>query len=285
MPELPDVEGFRRLVVEHLAGREIREVRVRNASLVRNATAADLRRALEGRTVTRVERQGKWLLVEAGEAEVLLHFGMTGELTWRATQDEPPHPHDRLQIMAGGGELRYRDQRKLQGIWLAADRQGARQVMGEQGPDALGVRASDFERALAGRRGGLKAVLMDQTAIAGLGNLLADEILWQARLHPRRRASDLDRSALSQLHRTMGRVLRASVRAGGVPVRRGWLTAVRDDESAPCPRCGGPLRRDRAGGRRTFWCPRCQGTGIAAGQPDPSLSRSAPAPPGPAPSA
>jgi formamidopyrimidine-DNA glycosylase len=259
VPELPDVEGFRRIVATRMAGQQIRHVRVRDASLLRNTTAAELRRSLEGRTVRAAERQGKWLLVDAGGPELLLHFGMTGELEWTSNPDATAHPHDRLQITADRGELRYRDQRKLQGIWLAGDRSGAGRVMGQQGPDALGLRAADLERALAGRRGGLKAVLMDQTVIAGLGNLLADEILWQAKLHPRRRAGDLSRSEVAGLHRTLGRVLRTSVRAGRVPARRGWLTGVRDDEEAPCPRCGGRLRRDRAGGRRACWCPTCQG--------------------------
>lgn len=267
MPELPDVEGFRRVVAEHARGRRIHEVRVRDASLLRNTTATALRRALEGRTVAGAERRGKWLLIPAGDSggsgascdpTLVLHFGMTGELHWVPTRDQPPHPHDRLQLVADGGELRYRDQRKLQGIWLAGDREQLEEVVGPEGPDALGLRAADLERALQGRRGGLKAALMDQTVVAGLGNLLTDEILWQARLDPRRPAGRLDRSELSALHRALGRVLRTSVRAGRVPARRGWLTAVRDREDAPCPRCGGPLRRERTGGRRTCWCPRCQ---------------------------
>lgn len=236
-------------------------MRVRDSSLLRNASPAQLSHALEGRTVAGAERQGKWLLVATGgsrDPELLLHFGMTGELLWGSAQDQP-HPHDRLHIAADGGALKYRDQRKLQGIWLAGDREHAEQIMGGQGPDALGLRAASLERMLQGRRGGLKSVLMDQSVIAGLGNLLSDEILWQARLHPRRRARDLNRSEVSALHQAMGRVLRASVRAGRVPSRRGWLTGVRDQDAASCPRCSAQLRRDRAGGRRTCWCPSCQG--------------------------
>lgn len=267
MPELPDVEGFRRVVAEHARGRRIHEVRVRDASLLRNTTATALRRALEGRTVAGAERRGKWLLIPAGgsggsggsgEPILVLHFGMTGELHWVPTRDQPPHPHDRLHLVADGGELRYRDQRKLQGIWLAGDRGQVERVIGPEGPDALGLRAADLERALHGLRRSLKAALMDQNVVAGLGNLLTDEILWQARLDPRRPAGQLGRSERSALHRTLGRVLRTSVRAGRVPAREGWLTAVRDEKGASCPRCGRPLRRDRIGGRRTVWCPSCQ---------------------------
>lgn len=261
MPELPDVEGFRR-VAEHARGLRVDEVRVRDASLLRNTTAADLRLALEGRTVAGAERHGKWLLILVDGSHgptLLLHFGMTGELHWIAAEDQrPPHPHDRMHLVAGGGELRYRDQRKLQGIWLAGDRGQVERVIGPEGPDALGLRAADLERALHGLRRSLKAALMDQNVVAGLGNLLTDEILWQARLDPRRPAGQLGRSERSALHRTLGRVLRTSVRAGRVPAREGWLTAVRDEKGASCPRCGRPLRRDRIGGRRTVWCPSCQ---------------------------
>ena len=261
MPELPDVEGFRR-VAERARGRRIDVVRVLDASVLRNTTAAGLRRALEGHTVAGARRHGKWLLIPAGgdhRPTLLLHFGMTGELHWVAAEDRPPpHPHDRLHLVTDGGELRYRDQRKLQGIWLAGDREQVAQVIGPEGPDALGLRAADLERALQVRRGGLKAALMDQNVVAGLGNLLTDEILWQARLDPRGRADQLDRSSLSALHRTLGRVLRTSVPARRVPARKGWLTAVRDEKDAACPRCGRPLRRERIGGRRTVWCPSCQ---------------------------
>jgi formamidopyrimidine-DNA glycosylase len=99
---------------------------------------------------------------------------------------------------------------------------------------------------------------MDQHVVAGLGNLLTDEILWRARLHPSQQVAGMDRSELGRLHRAMGSVLETSVEAGRVPPRPSWLTGVRDDDEPVCPRCRAALRRSRAGGRRSWWCPRCQ---------------------------
>jgi formamidopyrimidine-DNA glycosylase len=120
------------------------------------------------------------------------------------------------------------------------------------------VTPRQLDRILEGRRGAIKAVLMDQKVIAGLGNLLADEILWRACIHPRRPAGSLTAQERRELHRQMRSVLRASVRAGRVPSRPSWLTGARDQRDARCPRCGAPLCRGRIGGRTTVWCPNCQ---------------------------
>lgn len=257
MPELPDVEGFRRVIDRHARGRRITRVEAADASVLRNTTAAALERALRGRRFRPPERHGKWLLARTDGPTVLLHFGISGELVW-AEGDEGRHAHDRVIVITEGGELRYRDQRKLQGIRLAADGDGIEEITGRQGPDALGLSRRDFEGALADRRGGLKATLMDQSVVAGLGNLLTDEILWRAGLHPGRRAAGLDHDEVGRLHRAMRSVLRTSVSAGRVPPRPSWLTGVRDHDAPACPRCGAALRRSRAGGRRSWWCPRCQ---------------------------
>jgi formamidopyrimidine-DNA glycosylase len=182
---------------------------------------------------------------------------MTGALVW-APHGEKRHSHDRVVLVLERGELRFRDQRKLQGIWLAREDDEADRILGRQGPDAYGLSRSQLEEVLVGRRGGLKALLMDQRVVAGLGNLLTDEILWRARLHPSRRVEGLDQGQLGRLHRVLGSVLEASVKAGRVPPRPSWLTGVRDDEAPACPRCGTGLHRSRAGGRRSWWCPSCQ---------------------------
>ncbi|MGW0763236.1 zinc finger domain-containing protein [Streptomyces sp. NPDC002814] len=116
----------------------------------------------------------------------------------------------------------------------------------------------EFLELLSGRRGAVKSALMDQSVIAGLGNLLCDEILWRARVAPRNPARNLDETTLRRIHAAMGRVLTTSVRDGRVSPRRSWLTGRRDDSDPKCPRCGDPLRSSRSAGRRTVWCPRCQ---------------------------
>lgn len=268
MPELPDVEGFRRVLADCARGRTIKRVDVRDTGVLHGTTTRHFRDALEGRRFTEPGRHGKWLLAHTGGPTVLMHFGMTGRLVCART-DDALHPHDRVLFTLGGGrQLRYRDQRKLKGLWLD-DGRGTTPFPGGagpggagpggQGPDALAVPRARFDAALTGRRGGLKAALTDQSLLAGLGNLLADEILWQARLHPSRTAASLTDEERATLYRTMRRVLRSSVRAGQVPPRDDWLTGRRDAPGeAPCPRCGTRLRSGRIAGRTTVWCPYCQ---------------------------
>jgi formamidopyrimidine-DNA glycosylase len=253
IPELPDVEGFRRRLARHAGGR-IRGVEVLDAGVVRNTSAAGLHRALTGRHLEQPERRGKWLLARTDGPVLLLHFGMTGSLEWNGA----PHPHDRVVLQLNDGELRYRDQRKLQGLWLAHDDEEAARITGPVGPDALGLPKAELQNRLASKRTGLKAALMDQATVAGLGNLVNDEVLWRARLHPNRRPGSLSPAEWGRLHRALGSVLRSSVKEGRVPRRRSWLTGVRDDRQPTCPRCRAALRRTKTAGRTTVWCPSCQ---------------------------
>jgi len=258
VPELPDVEAYRRFFARHAAGHTVRRVVVTDPTIARNAAPDTLDRALRGRRFEEPERHGKWLLCWTDGPALLLHFGMTGDLVWSG--DEPErHRWDRVILELEHGELRYRNMRKLGGVWLAHDREEADGVTGGLGPDALAVGRREFLQRLARRRGGLKALLMDQRFVAGVGNLIADEVLWQARLHPRRRAESLDDAARVELYRKMHWVLKESVeRFDYVPRKRGWLNHVRGNPGAVCPRCRTPLARITAGGRTTYFCPTCQ---------------------------
>jgi formamidopyrimidine-DNA glycosylase len=258
VPELPDVEGFRRVLVSCAKGRIIRHVGVRDAGVLHGVSVRQLRDALEGRRFTEPERRGKWLLARTGGPTLLLHFGMTGRLVCGRADDEV-EPHDRvLFALSGDRRLHYCDQRKLQGLWLADDDAGVARVLGRQGPDALAVDRAEFEAAFSVRRGRIKTALIDQSLLAGLGNLLADEILWRSGLHPATRSGDLTEPELRRLYTHVRRTLRSAVAAGCVPPRDSWLTGHRDDPDPICPRCGAHLRRSRLAGRGAVWCPRCQ---------------------------
>jgi formamidopyrimidine-DNA glycosylase len=260
MPELPDVEGFRRVLETCAKGRVIQRVDVRDAGVLHGVSARRLSDALEGRRFTKPERHGKWLLARTGGPTLILHFGMTGRLLC-AHPDDEAEAHDRVLFTVGGDrQLRYRDQRKLQGLWLADESDVAR-LLDRQGPDAMAVDRRAFEALLSARRGRVKTVLTDQSVLAGLGNLLADEILWRAGLRPAGRASDLTEAERRRLYTHMRRTLRSAVTAGCVPPRDSWLTGHRDDPLPACPRCGAPLRRTRIAGRGTVWCPQCQPDG------------------------
>lgn len=258
MPELPDVEGFRRTLASCAEGRRVERVEVADPGVLHGVTPQRLRKDLEGRRFAEPRRHGKWLIAPTDGPTLLLHFGMTGRLVCGAATD-PPGRFERVALtLDDGRRLGYEDQRKLRGIWVAPTDADIGPILGEQGPDALSLSRSDFDELLKGRRGGIKATLTDQSVIAGLGNLLGDEILWRARIPPRRATSALTNDERERLYNSMREVLRASVRAERVPDRPGWLTGRRDDPDPHCPRCGHPLRRTRVAGRTSVWCPHCQ---------------------------
>lgn len=257
MPELPDVEGFRRELSTALPGQRIRHVRVKDPGILRNATAQTFARRLTGHRFSAPRRHGKWLILPTDGPTLLIHSGMTGH-PYYAADGGDEIGHERLVVSLDKGELRYADLRKLRGVWLADDQDDVAHVTGPQGPDALGIGLPAFRDALRGRRGQLKTTLMDQSVIAGLGNLLADEICWRARILPTRSVADLDGDDLRDLHRATTRVLQTAVRHGRVPGLPRWLIGVRDDPEPRCPRCGTRLTRGRVGGRTSWWCPRCQ---------------------------
>lgn len=257
MPELPDVEGFRATFADHAQGRRIERVEVIDSGVLRGVEPEALSAALAGRRVRAPTRHGKWLLAPTDGPTLMLHFGMTGDLGWFPA-GAPRHRHDRVVFAVDDGELRYRDMRKLQGLRLAPDPDAVARELAELGPDASTVSRRDVDGLLDARRGAIKGVLMDQRALAGLGNLLADEILWRARIHPQVPARELSPEQRRRLVDELRKVLRAAIPAGRVPPRPRWLTGVRDDPDARCPRCGTTLRHRRVAGRGTVWCPRCQ---------------------------
>jgi formamidopyrimidine-DNA glycosylase len=148
--------------------------------------------------------------------------------------------------------------RMLGGVWLARDAEHAERITGPLGPDAAGLSRRQLEAALAPARGGLKALLMNQRRVAGIGNELSDEILWRARLHPRRPAGSLDAGERGRLHRALREVIATSNRHGRIPVRRRWLKSQRRAREPRCPRCRAPFERAAVAGRTAYWCPRCQ---------------------------
>jgi formamidopyrimidine-DNA glycosylase len=256
---LPDVEGFRVALARSLPGRRVQHVHVLDAGVLRNASPRTFGRNLVGKRFDEPRRHGKWLLLPTDGPVLMVHSGMTGHPYFASAGDDE-EGYERLVITLDRGELRYADLRKLRGVWLAPAEE-VTAVMGRQGPDALGLDVRGFTEALAGRRGRLKPTLMDQAVIAGLGNLLVDEICWQSRLHPASSVAGLDAGDIRLLHRTMRRVLRTAVRHARVPGLPRWLTGARDGPDPSCPRCGTRLARRRIGGRTSVWCPHCQQKG------------------------
>jgi formamidopyrimidine-DNA glycosylase len=248
MPELPEAERAR-LQIARALDREIVAVDDRDPYVCRPHAAGDIAAALVGRRLTSAHRRGKFLWAETdGDGpELGLHLGMAGHIV----VDEPPAPNawDRFALeFADGGRLALRDKRRLGRAILAPD-------FSHVGPDAAEVGRDAF-RARVGRGSApLKARLLDQGVIAGVGNLLADETLWRARLDPRTPAGELSVEELDGLRRELRAATRAAIRKGGV--HTGDFIAHRA-RAGSCPRCGAELQRATVGGRTTYWCPVCQ---------------------------
>ncbi|MCU1450051.1 MAG: Formamidopyrimidine-DNA glycosylase [Acidimicrobiales bacterium] len=260
MPELAEVEKYRRLAEEALA-RPIADVFAPDDWYLKGGlTAPAVKAALKGRSFTAARRIGKQLLLDTDDdGPVLgLHFGMAGRLLvdgraaitdlWWASNEEL-EKWDRFAIrFADGGDLRMRDSRRLGGVTLDPPES-------RLGPDALTITLGQLRSALGRSTAPLKARLMDQSRLAGVGNLAADEALWRAGLDPRREAASLDEKELRRLQRHLRQTMVDLLDRGGS--HTGDLMPERAAQGV-CPKDGAPLRRDRVGGRTTWWCPQHQ---------------------------
>jgi formamidopyrimidine-DNA glycosylase len=249
MPELPEAERAREQI-ERALGRRVAGVDDTDTYVCRPHAPGELASALTGRTLTAAGRQGKFLWVETdgGDGPVLgLHLGMAGKILI----DEPPatNPWDRFSLeFEGGGRLALRDRRRLGRAVLEPDHS-------HLGPDAGTVGPAEFAAQVGRGRAPLKARLLDQKRVSGVGNLLADEVLWRARLSPRRPCDELSRTELNRLHRHLRAAIDDAVRLGGVHTGR---FVKHRGRSGSCPICKSPLERATIGGRTTYWCPRHQ---------------------------
>lgn len=257
MPELIEVEVYRRLA-DQLIGRTVRSVETPDHWFIKRTTAGEVRDALMGATVESTGRRGKLLTMDVGAVRPVLglRFGMTGRLVL----DGAPAPIDKLEYSSGrddpkwdrfalrfddGARLRISDPRRLGGVELDPD-------LSRLGPDAAAITTPQLRAALGVSVAPLKARLLDQARVAGLGNLLTDEILWRAGLRPDRPADSLDDDAIRRLAGTVRKTVGLLSDRGGS--HTGDLQSQRH-RGGTCPRDGAHLRRETIGGRTTYWCP------------------------------
>lgn len=276
MPELPEVETIRAQLAERIPGRAFARVEVHDPKLVEPDSPAGFAAAVTGRRISAVDRRGKYLLLDLDEADTLaVHLRMTGRLHWRAPGEEaePERFLRALFHLDDGSTLTFGDMRRFGRAWIVPGTAAEREAYwtARVGVEPLTPRftARVLERLLAGRRGPLKAVLLNQALVAGLGNMYVDEALFQARLHPERTAGSLDRDEIRRLHRAIRDRLAAAVTAGGASIdsyrdglgERGTmqdLLRVHLHRGEPCPRCGSTIVKTRVAQRGTYWCPTCQ---------------------------
>jgi formamidopyrimidine-DNA glycosylase len=252
MPELPDVELFRRSSLKPVTGRRIDSVDVRAPRIVRGLSAGEFTRRVAGRRITAVQRHGKYLFFRLDKGCVVLHFGLSGRLKFGAGA---PAAEDRVVFHLDRGDVTYANRRMIGGVGVAADADEV--IRGKSlGPDAASVSKAVFTRRFLAHGGEAKAAFMDQSVIAGIGNVYADEILFQAGVHPRQPLAPLGAAGIGRLHSVMKRVIATAIRHGGdrSALPASYLTPRRR-RNGRCPQCRSELRQMSVHGRTTFFCP------------------------------
>lgn len=279
MPELPEVETVRAALEPHLLGRRIDRADILDTRLTRPVEPGAVAAELADERVAAVERRGKYLVVRfvSGRA-LLVHLRMTGSFRWTPDGTVDDDPHRRAVVsLDDGSDVAYRDVRRF-GTWLLLEPGELEPYLAVRlGPEPLSDAFTPaFLRArLSGRRAPLKAALLDQRTVAGLGNIYADEALWRASLHPRRVAGGLRRGELERVHASLREALEVGIARQGSTLRDyrqpdGSSGAMQEEFKAygrlgePCERCGTPIDRIVVGGRGTWYCPRCQRLGSRA---------------------
>jgi formamidopyrimidine-DNA glycosylase len=273
VPELPEVETVRRQLEPVLVGRQFERVEIDDPRLVRPFEPAAVAAELEGERVAELDRRGKYLIFRFESGRVLLvHLRMTGSFRHRRNGVGEDDPHRRAVVrLDDGSDVAYRDVRRF-GTWLLVEPEELEPYLAErlgEEPLLAGFTPARLARRLAGRRASIKAALLDQRTLAGLGNIYVDEALWRARIHPKRPAGELDANEVRRLHGAIRRVLETAIDRRGSTLRdystprgrrgsmqRAFKVYGRTDES--CDRCGTPIEKTRAGGRGTWYCPHCQ---------------------------
>jgi formamidopyrimidine-DNA glycosylase len=274
MPELPEVETVAQGLRKRALGRKISEVEVRHPGVI-TGSAEKFASGLSGRLIAAVRRKGKVLVVELDAAAgcapqfLMMRLGMTGQVTIQPSEAPiEPHTHVRFALGDGREEIRFRDTRRFGRLHLVT-REELAAVLEALGPDAREMTEDEFLRAMHGRRGAIKSWLMNQQALAGLGNIYADEALHAARIHPLAQPGRVRPDKARRLYLVVRRILDRAVKLQGTSFRDyvdiegrpgdfAMRLQVYQRTGEPCRRCRTPIRRVVVAGRSSHFCPRCQ---------------------------
>ncbi|MBX7144910.1 MAG: bifunctional DNA-formamidopyrimidine glycosylase/DNA-(apurinic or apyrimidinic site) lyase [Oligoflexia bacterium] len=269
MPELPEVETTARYLDERLRGSVIDSARVQWARTVHCPSVRQFCSQLAGSKVLSVGRRGKYIVMclqhDKNQPQFFLlgHLRMSGSMEVVA-RNAVASSHDRVVFaLRGGRELRFNDPRKFGRLYLV---ESPNVLLSGLGPEPLSSEytVADLAKALAGRRSRIKPLLLDQTFLAGVGNIYADESLWCSRIHPLRIADSLKRDEVGRLYRSIRRILHTAIKYQGTDIGDSvveygnYSPRVYGREGAPCPRCRTKIQRMVVGQRGTHYCPNCQ---------------------------
>jgi formamidopyrimidine-DNA glycosylase len=273
VPELPEVETVRRRLEPALVGRRFEHVAIDDPRLTRPENPAEVAAELTGERVEALERRGKYLVVRFESGRVLLiHLRMTGTLLHAAPGKPTDVPHRRAVVnLDDGSDVVYRDVRRF-GTWLLVEPDTLDSYLAQRlGGEPLGrtFTTRSLAASLANRRAPVKAALLDQRTLAGLGNIYVDEALWRARIHPLLPARELGLDEVRALREGIKRALEAGIKRQGATLRDyrqpdGSAGSMQDEFKVygrlgePCDRCGTLIEKTRVAGRGTWYCPACQ---------------------------
>ncbi len=269
MPELPEVETIKRDLETKIVGLCFTDVMLHWPRMLQNLTPEAFRHRLMSQCIEGLKRRGKYLIFQLSNGEYLiLHLRMSGSLRMDAACGDDPYIRAMFSF-DNGANLYFRDPRKFGMIWLVEDEE---QVVGKLGPEPLDTSftAKELQSILRKHTAPIKAILCDQTLIAGIGNMYADEALFDAKIHPERKANSLPRDEIKRLHHAIGEVLKKAINSGGASIsdyRRPdgksgeaqFVFKVAHQLGKKCDRCGTPIERIPIRKRGSYFCPKCQG--------------------------
>jgi formamidopyrimidine-DNA glycosylase len=259
MPELPDVENVVKRIRPYIAGKVLKDLKILD-SLLLQLPAATFKENLIGKKVYSIKRRGKFILVYLKEnLTLVLHLRMTGNLLWLSSFKEK-HPHDRIIFFFEHGKLHFRDQRRLGKIYLVPDEDfSSIKTLFNMGPEPLSEEFTleVFNQLFKKKKGKIKSILLDQSFVAGIGNIYGDEILFQSGIRPTRRAQSLQEKEVKTLFEKVKKVLSEAVSDyERLSQKNSWFINWR--RRGICPRRCGKLERVKIGGRYSYFCPICQ---------------------------
>ena len=264
MPELPEVETFARQLKPTLVGKKILSAEVRWPRTLAMPAPRQFKQLIQGQKILDVGRRAKYLNIQLQDYSLLIHLRMSGDLQLRDSTSRPAK-HDRLVLkLSGNLSLAFNDTRKFGRVWLTAN---PSEVLGQLGPEPFSriFTAQWLYDALQGKKRQLKPLLLDQTFIAGLGNIYTDEALHVSKLHPRAASDSVTAEQAAALREAIRKVLKEGIRRNGASID--WVYRggqyqhyfrVYDREGQPCPVCGTEIQRIVIGQRGTHFCPQCQ---------------------------
>ncbi len=273
MPELPEVETIREGLEKKVRGKRVNKVMIRSEKAIKAPSSPDeFTRKIEGRRFSEIKRKGKYLILKLDSKDsLIIHLRMTGRLIYSSEEEELPYTRV-IFVFPGKTQLNFADMRGFGGLWLIPDREFTNlPFLKSLGPEPLedDFTLARFRELLKGKKGKIKSLLMDQTFIAGVGNIYSQEALFLTGIHPERNTSMLIDSEVERLYSNLLAVLRKALSCGGSSInsyvdlsgKKGSYEShlrVYGRQKKNCPRCGAVIRKIKVSGRGTCFCPDCQ---------------------------